>query len=121
MLEPFLWKDPEEYKVTKQQIGIGNGAKSEYQLFRSFGVFTVPVTDVVANTLTVYINDVATTAYTLEEGGIVKFSGTPQTGKVISASFEYYWRVALADDGLTSEVQYLDINKISALRMVTVR
>ena len=121
MLEPFLWKDPEEYKVTKQQIGIGNGAKSEYQLFRSFGVFTVPVTDVVANTLTVYINNVATTAYTLEEGGIVKFSGTPQTGKVISASFEYYWRVALADDGLTSEVQYLDINKISALRMVTVR
>lgn len=120
-LEPFLWKDPEEYKVENLQIGIGSGAKSEFQLFRLFGGFKLPVTDVVDGTLAVYLNGTATTAYTLEEGGVVKFNATPQTGRAISASFEYYWRVAMADDGLTSEVQFLDINKISTLRLVTVR
>lgn len=121
MLEPFLWKDPEEYKVEKLQIGAGTGSKSEYQLFRLFGGFKLPVTDIVPNTLTVYLNGTATTAFTLEDGGIIKFSAAPQTGKVITASFEYYWRVAMASDELASEVLFLDINKISSLRLVTVR
>lgn len=121
MLEPFLWKDPEEYKVEKLQIGIGTGSKSEYQLFRLFGGFKLLVTDVVSNTLTVYLNGTATTAFTLENGGTIKFSAAPQTGKVITASFEYYWRVAMASDELASEVLFLDINKISSLRLVTVR
>ena len=82
-------------------------------------VYTEPVTDLVANTLTVYINDVKVTNYSLLSNGIIRFT-TPPTGD-ITASFQYYWRVALDDDDIGWEHAFNNISHVKNFKMVSVR
>ena len=95
-LSPFLWKDMEDYKQEKVRIGIGNGANTGFQLIRNWGNYYVePVRDIVEGTLTVYADNIPVAA-TLEEDGWIELAN-PQPGKIITASFEYYWRVAFEE------------------------
>lgn len=119
-LEPFLWWDYEDHQEIKVSLGIGQGSVTDWQLVRRYKtVYTEPVTDLVANTLTVYINDVKVTNYSLLSNGIIRFT-TPPTGD-ITASFQYYWRVALDDDDIGWEHAFNNISHVKNFKMVSVR
>ena len=120
-LEPFLWKDPEDYIVDNLQLAVSNGSTTEYQLLCKIGSFYLPVKDIVDGTLHVYLDGIETVNYSILDGGVLKFTATPQSGKVITVSFEYYWRVAFDDGELENEVLLIYINKIATLKLVTVR
>lgn len=50
----FLWMDPDDYRQTGVQIGIGDGVTTGFQLVRNYGGFAEPVRDVVEGTLKLY-------------------------------------------------------------------
>lgn len=119
-LEPFLWWDYEDHQETKILLGIGQGSVTDWQLVRRYKtVYTEPVTDLVANTLSVYINNVLVTNYSLLSNGLIRFT-TPPVGN-ITASFEYYWRMALDDDDVGWEHVFNNISEVKNFKMVSVR
>lgn len=96
-LSPFLWKDMEDYKQTNVRIGMGNGENTGYQIIRNWGdLFIEPVYDIVPGSLAVFV-DGQLSSFTLEEDGWIILTEPPETGAIITASFEYYWRVAFED------------------------
>lgn len=116
---PFLWKDLEDYKVTAQPIGTGTGSSETYYLTRSLGNgIVLPVYDVVPNTLKVYVDGTQTTSYTLGVDG--KITMTATSGKPITATFEYYWRVAFDADYNEQTVVWYDIYENASMKLVTV-
>lgn len=95
---PFLWRDMEDYRQKNVRIGLGNGENTGFQLVRNLGGYYVePITDIAPGTLTVYVDDEPTTAI-LDTDGWIDLANAPPIGAVVTATFEYYWRVAVADD-----------------------
>lgn len=116
---PFLWLDPEDYQETAVQIGLGTGAAAQYQLLRNYNSrFVEPVRDIVSGSLTVY-NDGVAAAATLGTDGVVTCTGT--SGKAITATFQYYWRVAFKDDDNDWEYFLAGFYRMKTIEMVTVK
>jgi uncharacterized protein (TIGR02217 family) len=117
----FLWLDPEDYKQTKVQIGTGDGVTTGFQLLRNWkDQFVEPVLDIVPGTLTVFVDDVAVDE-TLGDDGWDELAAAPAVGAIITASFEYYWRVACAKDEKTWTYVFADLYTLKGVKMVTVR
>lgn len=114
--EPFLWLDPEDNKAVGQRLVPTNGY---YQCVMAMGSYAEPAEYV--EDLRVFINgeeaDVGT--YTVERGAIT-FDVAPSADDVVTADYTYYWKVMLADDGLTVTKIFKDINKAS-IKMVVAR
>ena len=96
----FLFDDPTDDVVAAQRIGTGDSTTTAFQLTRTFGGFTEPMTapNVVS---AIYFNGVlqAASHYTTDPAtGIATFATAPATGQAITADFTYYFRVRFADD-----------------------
>ena len=118
--QPFLWKDTEDFSQTKVRIGNGDGTKTGWQLVRNFGgYFVEPVRDIVSGTLHLYA-DAAEIACSLGSDGWVTPNVAPAQGAVITASFEYYWRVAFKDSELTWDNFWYNFFELKTISMVTV-
>ena len=115
----FLWKDPDDYRQTGVQIGIGDGATVGFQLVRNYGGFVEPVLDIVPGTLTVYV-DGAEVEFTLQDNGWIEITA-PEVGAVVTATFEYYWRVAFDSDEATWENFWYNFNRMKSVKLVTVK
>lgn len=98
-LTAFLYADQYDYTVTAQAIGTGNATKTAFTLVKTFGGFTEPVQAVKVDTVTplVYLDGVlktVTTDYTINATtGVLTFVTAPGNGVVVTATFEYYYRV----------------------------
>lgn len=119
-LAPFLWWDFEDHREERVSLGAGNGEQTDFQIRRFMYNFSLPVTDIKTNSLVVMANSEVTGAYTLLDGGVIRFANAPADGVDIAASFDYYWRVAMADDDTEFEALYLNTQR-STIKMVTVR
>jgi uncharacterized protein (TIGR02217 family) len=116
----FLWYDLEDHKQTKVRIGTGDGATTGFQLVRNLGgLFVEPVLDIVSETLMVFIDNIAAEAV-LEENGWVE-TAAPADGAIVTASFEYYWRVAFADDEKTWSNFWYNFYNLKSVKLVTVK
>ena len=98
--DPFLFNDTftPDNAVTGQQVSTGDGVTTVFQLIRTFGGFTEPVT--APNLVSaVSLNGTATTGYSVDPAtGLVTFAVAPAAGAVITADFTYYWRVRFLAD-----------------------
>lgn len=97
----FLFTDPNDNTVTAQILGAGNSANKDFQIVRTYGVaaaiLTEPVNNV--NIITgVYLDDVATTDYTVSATGLITFTTAPTTGVVVTWTGSYYYRVRFMED-----------------------
>ena len=104
--DSFLYQDADDNSVTGQQIAVGDGVTTSFQLVRSFGGFVEPMLapNVVSN---VYINGVAqsTASYSVaawgsSNAGMVTFSAAPAGGANITADFSYYFPVRMSEDSV---------------------
>ena len=104
--EPFYWLDPEDYLVNN--IKLQEVSTGVYQCVMMQGNYIEPVEHV--DNLKVFLNGsfVAPHLYKCENG-YIKFS-TGQVG-TLTASYRYYWKVQFADDGISIEKIYDNINK----------
>lgn len=117
--EEFLWLDPVDYQETAVRIGTGNGSNTDFQLVRNLAdKFIFPITDYAAGSLTVYVNGVAVTVTSVTEG-LVKLAAAPALNAIVTATFQYYWRVAF-DQGKFSWVDpFFNLYKFEQINMIT--
>ena len=120
-LQPFLWLDPEDYQQTNVYLGSGDGEKTEFQLLRNFDdIYVEPIRDVVLGSLQVFCNGKAVMHELLQNGGI-NMAAPPAKGARVTASFQYYWRVAFEDDALEWNNFWYGYYKLNQIKLVTVR
>lgn len=120
-LSPFLWKDFEDYKQEKVRIGTGDGANKDFQLLRNYaGTYVEPIYDVIPGTLIVYADDISV-SFELGNDGLVTLGAAPITGTVVTATFEYYWRLAFDDADITWGNFWYDYYKLNTITMVSAR
>ena len=116
--EPFLWKDHtnhHEEKITCPLITTG-----KYQCVVKTGNYVEPAQYV--ENVTVYKNGapVDSTAYTVSDG-VIAFKTAPSTTDVITATYDYLWKVRFADDGMGITRIFEDIDKSSSFKLEVTR
>jgi uncharacterized protein (TIGR02217 family) len=95
--DSFLYDNPNDDSVTAQSIGTGNGATTQFQLARTYGGAVEPVMNV--NAITgIYLNGVATSAYTINSLGLVTFTTAPGAGVAVTWTGTYYYRCRFVKD-----------------------
>lgn len=96
--DSFLFDFDEDNSVTGQQLGIGDGETTQYQLVRTLGVFTEPVRDI--NGLpAIYLDGVAReSGWSMGISGLITFDAAPAEGAVITSDHNYYWRCRFVED-----------------------
>lgn len=87
-----------------QLIAIGDGVRSDFQLTKSYGGGTEPqvraITRPRAATLLVSVGGVASTAWTLGNLGMLRFTTSPAAGAEVRAGFRFDVPVRFAEDRL---------------------
>lgn len=112
---PFVYRDPSDGTVTNEPFGQGNGLAKAFQLVRAWGGFTEPVLAPLG-VPTIFINGVATGAFTLSETGVVTFSVAPASGSQLTWSGDYGWRCRFDDDAIDFEGFMAGLWRINKLR-----
>jgi uncharacterized protein (TIGR02217 family) len=125
----FLFEDPSDFRVTGQQIGIGDASTTEFQLQRTIGAalpgggFSEPI--VAPNVVhAVYVNGIIQhpANYRIDaETGLVTFVIPPGTGKVITADFDYYFRCRFVDDRYDFENFMYRLWQLKKLTFISVK
>jgi uncharacterized protein (TIGR02217 family) len=89
--------------VLDQLIGIGDGARADFQLVKRYGAAEPqvrPITRPRGDTIVVSVGGAASTAWTLVAGGIVRFTSAPPSGAEVRAGFRFDVPVRFAEDRL---------------------
>lgn len=99
---PFLFKDPEDNSAEGILIGVGDGARTAFQLSRPMANFREPFRDISGQPV-VYLDGLIQAAgWTLAENGVVVFDAAPALGQQVSADFSYFFRVRFLEDRLSA-------------------
>lgn len=94
--DSFLLDDRDDNTVASPQVfGTGDGTTRSFQLVRSLGGFLEPVGPI-NGTITVRKAGVATTAFTVDDWGLLTFTTAPANGASLDWTGAYYWRVCFA-------------------------
>lgn len=114
---PFLWLDPEDYHVGSIELpAVSPGI---YQCVMVFGSFVQPAQYV--ENVKVYVDGVLQPENTYKiSDGLIKFDSAPASSSVVTAEYDYYWKVMFSDDGVEVEQTYNNFNNTDAVKMVTV-
>jgi len=102
----FRHRDPRDWSVSSAHIGTGDATVSTFQLVRPFWdstyYFGKPVTRPVSTSVTVTLDGVATTEFTVDTtAGVVTMTTVPGSSVIVRASFEYDREVRFGQDELT--------------------
>ena len=97
-LVPFFYKDAENYKV--ENLKLIKNTDGTYQLVANMHGQQEPVE--YADKLTVYVDgkEQSASSYSLDRGA-VKFTTAPASTAIVTASYEYYWKVVFNKNKLT--------------------
>ena len=109
-LIPFYFLDPDDSTVVGQQIGVGNGVATTFQIVRTFGdvsygaTVTEPIGAFDLTTVNIYLNGILQLGgYSLSLNTVV-FSPPPAAGVVITVDLQsFYFLVRFKDDSLDFE------------------
>lgn len=116
--DSFLYFDPDDHEITNEQIGIGDGVTRAFQLARTFGGFTEPVSNVASiaagpnmwsgsdlpmwngDDLPMWTDgvDYGADDYVLSSTGMLTFNAAPPPGVPIYWSGTYYYRCRFKED-----------------------
>jgi uncharacterized protein (TIGR02217 family) len=126
-LQPFLLrlaeltKKPADSMVQGQQIGIGDGTTTQFQLFRQVGNFFEPIQCPVTGSVNIYVNGApVTTGWTLGTAGVITFASAPAASATISADFEWNYLCRFDEDSAEfNQFLYL-LHECQTLKLRTV-
>lgn len=109
----FRLRDPSDFSsnamtdtptAADQLLGIGDGLKAAFPLVKRYGEAGAEqlrrITRPRSDSVLVSVDGVATIAFTLEPGGMVRLAAPPATGKLVRAGFLFDVPVRFADDRL---------------------
>jgi uncharacterized protein (TIGR02217 family) len=116
----FLYEDPSDNRVTGQLLDPGDGAATQFQLYRSLGGFVEPIT-APKRVAHVYVNGVDPGNWTVDpRTGIVTFGSPPLSGAVLTADFTYFFRVKFSEDTQDFENFMLDLWQLGQVKLQSV-
>lgn len=105
MFDSFLYEDADDNAVAGQQLGLGDGATTNFQLIRTFGGFIEPI--IAPNVVSaVYLAGVAQTpgGYSIDAAtGLLTFTTAPAAGAPVTADFSFYFRCRFSEDSMDFE------------------
>jgi len=107
-----------------QLIGIGDGARADFQLIKSYGTHEPqvrPITRPRPATLAVSIGGVAVTTWTLSETGVLRFLAAPPAGAEVRAGFLFDVPVRFADDRLDVSAINFAAGEAPSIPLIEVR
>lgn len=116
--EPFLWKDAEDYH--EQGTTLAKISNTKYQAVAKFGSYVEPVEYIENVEVSVNGTKKAASTYTVSNGYIT-FSTAPASGAVVTANYDYYWKVRFDDDGMGIDHIFDNINRSQRFKLVTAR
>jgi uncharacterized protein (TIGR02217 family) len=123
----LLWRDGLDCSSNGAQVlGTGDGTTTQFQLTKTYGAdfapYARPVTKPVAETVNVFVDGSATSAFTVNDlTGIVTFDAAPAEGAVLTASFEFDVPVRFDIDRLDVELTGFDAANVAAIPLIEVR
>lgn len=90
----FRFKNHDDYRATDQEIGVGDGSTTIFQLVKVYEPgtyeFSRRISKPVTGTVTVYIDSVETSAFTIDTTtGIVTMDAAPVSGENVTADFDF--------------------------------
>jgi uncharacterized protein (TIGR02217 family) len=104
----FYFQDPDDYSVTGQVLGTGDGTTQQFQMVRTYGLGEYTGTEPVGSVnnsepVNVYLNGVLqTSGYTLNTttpcGNYINFATAPAAGVSVTADFQFFYYCRLKDD-----------------------
>jgi uncharacterized protein (TIGR02217 family) len=95
--DSWRYRDPDDCRVVRQGLGVGDGIRTVWPLLRSFGEFTERVAQVEAIE-EVRVNEVPTTDYTLSSTGVLSFFDPPAVSAAVDWSGTYWHRCRFVND-----------------------
>jgi len=90
----FKFLDPDDNTATAQQIGIGDGVTTTFQLVRTLGGFVEPVFSPISPVVS------GAGLYSVDASGLVTFSLPPSIGAAITWSGTFNWLCRFDSDEL---------------------
>ncbi|MBI4922469.1 MAG: DUF2460 domain-containing protein [Devosia nanyangense] len=123
----FLWRDALDHSSNgAQPLGVGDGIATAFQLVKRYGAdfdpYLRPITKPVAASVSVFVDGLPTSAFTLDPlTGIVTFSAPPALGVVLTASFEFDVPVRFDIDRLDIELTSFDAADAPSIPLIEVR
>jgi hypothetical protein len=125
-VDSWLYSDQDDYTVTNQALGAGNGVQTAFQMLRSnFGGFGEPIyaPNVISQ---VRVAGTPTGAYSLQgwgtaNPGVITFSSPPANGAAIAADFTFYWPCHFMDDGVPFEKKFFGRYFVKSLKFETLK
>ncbi len=109
----FRLRDPSDHSsngmtgapgMTDQLLGTGDGTTSSFALIKRYGADDAQqvrrITRPHADSVTVSVDGVAASGWTLEPGGVIAFAAPPAAGKAVRAGFTFDVPVRFAEDRL---------------------
>jgi len=97
----FRLRDPFDWQGTDESLGTGDGTTARFALLRHYGDMARRITRPVAGSVTVTLDDVATTAFSVIDGGFVELDVAPAASVAVAARFEFDVPVRFAEDSLS--------------------
>lgn len=127
--DTWLYKDPDDYIVSSQNIATGTGSSTSFQLQKTYGGFTEPVlAPDTSSTINVYLNgsSQAASSYTVNgwsstTPGTLVFGSAPTSSQVITADFQYYYPCRFNVDKIAFNLKYNHIYDIKKLPFISVK
>ena len=98
----FLYTDPNDNTAINQAIAVGDGTTTAFELVRSVGAATDPISYATLISA-VTLNGGAALDWSLLSPNVLQFSTPPAAGVLIAASFSYAFQCRFLDDALELE------------------
>ena len=95
--DSFLFTDPNDFSVTGQALGTGDGSNRNFQLIRTYGGFNESIYDLNGASV-IKLNGTPTAAYTISGTGLIIFTTAPGAGVSVTGDFSFYRRVRFKED-----------------------
>jgi uncharacterized protein (TIGR02217 family) len=96
--DTFLFKDPTDYLVASQVIGVGDGITTTFPLIRDLGGWVEPIGQP-ANQPAITVGGVAASSWSIMPPNLVTFAAPPPLGQQIAVSnLEFYFVCRFLDD-----------------------
>ncbi len=109
---PFFWLDPEDNQETGIQLP--RNTDGTYQCVMKYGGY-VEAVEKVAD-LKVYKDGVLQTSGYTVSGGTISFSSTPSAGTVVTADYQYYWKLHLPAGKIKMDHVFKNFKKTGNLK-----
>lgn len=105
-----------------QALGVGDGARTAFQLAKRYGDYARPVTKPVAGSVRVTVNGAATVAWSVDAAtGVVTFNAPPIAGAVLTAGFRFDTPVRFDADRIDVTLEGFDAARVVAVPLIEVR